>query len=69
MRLSDQDVRNRTSMQTSPYDENWNLELYMLAIQMQLNHPMTYSIVDLTPVPTCEGRDAKLVATPHGERM
>ncbi len=55
-------------MSPSPYDENWNLDLDLLAVQMQLNHPMTFSLVDTTITPTCGGCNAKLTSVAHDER-
>lgn len=55
-------------MQPSPYDENWNLDLDLLAVQMQLNHPMTYSLVDTKLTPTCGGCDSKLLSVTHDDR-
>jgi hypothetical protein len=52
-------------MRPSPYDENWNLD--MLAVEMQLNHPMTLSIVDTAITPTCGGCNAKLTSVTHDE--
>lgn len=59
-------VERRPQMQPSPYDENWNLDL--LAVEMQLNHPMTYSIVDTKLSPTCGGCGAKLTTASIDER-
>lgn len=47
----------------SPYDENWNLD--MLAVEMQLNHPLSLSIVDTKLSPTCGGCNAKLTNVKH----
>lgn len=51
---------------SSPYDENWNLD--MLAVEMQLNHPMTLSLVDTAQTSTCGGCGAKLKATSTDDR-
>lgn len=54
-------------MHPSPYDENWNLDMNTIdlpAVEMQLNHPMTLSIVDGASA-TCGGCGAKLVKTSH----
>jgi hypothetical protein len=48
-------------MQTSPYDENWNLDMdtvELLAVEMQLNHPL--SIVATAKTTTCGGCGAVL---------
>lgn len=50
-------------MQPSPYDENWNLDMNaveLLAVEMQLNHPL--SIVATTKTMTCGGCGAELKA-------
>jgi DNA-directed RNA polymerase subunit RPC12/RpoP len=50
----------------SPYDDSWMLD--NLAVEMQLNDPMTLSIVDIDLTPTCGGCDAKLTNVSHDSR-
>lgn len=51
-------------MRTSPYDENWNLDT--LAVEAQLNHPQTVSIIEpaaAAKASTCGGCGASLVSS------